>query len=169
MTWAAGVLRTPQEISDPIVTAASRAAVPLLPQMQMGDIARMCWGLALLGRCEPGLLAAISKTVKSKVPKQTDRDSMLDLPMIVWSFARLGHDDSLILAMAASRLSRTGVTGISTWGVASLLWALRQSSGGSGAFGVFQQALRNEAIRRGLTEDQVSQAHLDPEEWKSDF
>ncbi|CAJ1397447.1 unnamed protein product [Effrenium voratum] len=169
--WATGQL-----VADPIHSSASQRLRELLPDVVVRardvlpvanpqSLANSCWGLALCDYHDEGLLQAVASKVVAEAAAWQPRGAELDLPSVIFAFARLkrtGHDD--MLGVAAEKLVPM-LLRINDWGLCALTWSYSELDF-SNNFLSFRHSLEAEVARRGFSDQDVERSRQGPETWR---
>ena len=171
--WATGQLyaepshsQVSQQLHDLLPDLVVRAR-EVLPSAKPQAFSNACWGLALSEYHDIGFLQAVSARVVSEASTWHPRAAELDLPSVLFAFARLnaeGDDD--MLDVAAEKLAPI-LPRINDWGLCALAWSYSQLDAGDNFFS-FRQSLNAEVARRDFSEQDVEQSRLGPNRWWKD-
>ena len=164
--WATGQLSldpsSKQDLREALPVVVERARL-VLPQTTPQALANCCWGLAFSDYCDDVFLEAAAKKVATDAAGWKPAGCRLDLPSVLWAFARLsatGYSD--MLHVAAERLSSM-LDRLGDWGRCAVAWSYKQLDASSN-FLAFR-SLESEIEFRQLSEEDVQRSSMGPEKW----
>ncbi|CAJ1383998.1 unnamed protein product [Effrenium voratum] len=162
--WARGQLSldpsNKQDLREALPVVVERARL-VLPQTTPQALANCCWGPAFSDYCDDVFLEAAAKKVATDAAGWKPAGCRLDLPSVLWAFARLsatGYSDMLHVAERLSMIDRLG-----DWGLCAVAWSKQLDA--SGNFLAFRRSLELEIECRQLSEEDVQRSSMGPEKW----
>lgn len=163
--WAVGVIGVRCEETDALVEALQAKAVNEAQTFTTQGFANTCWGLAVFGQRNEALVHLVATALSERGGQVSWKEVDLALPKIVCAAAKMDVRHDALLQVVEDRVAPT-LWKLNHWGLCALLWSFEQlsSSGASGQEGFLQQ-LREEAQRRGFTDEHVARSREGPEVW----
>ncbi|CAK9044085.1 unnamed protein product [Durusdinium trenchii] len=96
--------------------------------------------------------------ITEMLPRLKGSDLYLAVPVVVWACAKSGLSSQTLLTAVAQRFGSNGQSSrLPDWDLCALTWSY-QTLDQTGRFGGFQQALRAEVVRRGLSDSDVERS-----------
>ena len=134
------------------------------------NYASITWGVALLSwRCDAWMDAIADLVVNFADEGRklfTRKDIAVWLPRIVCAFAKLKFRGARMEAMlnAAAELIEPQIVSLNPWGLSALAWSCKEL-GVETQLHMFSSLLREEARRRGITNQSIALSQFGPDEW----
>jgi len=165
--WALGALEVePERIQVFTQRVLEGMDADRLTAMGPSNLAKLIWGMAQHGVNDEEFLATAGDVFSEMVEDLSPRSACLDLPMVICAFARLQYRHPRFTPVAAeSLLAKKRIKKVNNWGICALVWSMAGPDEVSPSEKRLAHKLRDQIIKRRLTNRQIERSWMGPQEW----